>query len=706
MSTSGKALIFLCLLAGACGQNAPPRIAALVNREVAVGSTLELIVTASDPDGDKLRFGVDGKPERASFVETVLGGRFQWTPLASDVPSGEASRTYPVTFFADDGRGGRDAETVLITVTRGAPGEGAPRFTSPADFVLDLAVSSTLDVTIAVQDDDSSTVTLTLVDAPQGVELAAFGPKSAELTWTPTVAQLAAQSLYLLRISADDGVHEPVVQDVSVLLRHKTGAACPGLPPTIRHEALGDQRRPGPYAVPATIADPDGVIRAATLYWSRQPNPSTADFESVAMLRDGASGDLYAGSIPDLGLASGQSATVTYFVCATDDDDHSGDACDHVTCLPADTQRFSFVAQVGTSGCTDDSAEPNDSASAATALTSGTPRTGLRQCGGNDDWFKVTLAAGDVLEAGLSFTESAGILDLAAFAPDGTSSVATAPNTVGVNERKLHLTAGAAGTYYLRVSSPVGTATSYDVSVTSRAGSSCTEDRYEPNDTAVGAATVGVGVQQNLRVCAGNDDWFKVALRAGDALDVSIAFTSSLGDLDLEVYRPDRTTVLGKSDGITDTESVSFRVVPESGFYYLRVHGYRGAQNGYALTVAGARCLNDSLEPNETQATARLVTAGTQRSLALCAGDNDWYKVSLTAGQHLHVLVRFKHAQGDLDLRVLRPDGSELASSLGIVDNEEIDVTAVPVTGAYFLRVYSATGAQNAYDLEVTVSGP
>ena len=703
MAQSWMLACLLMLLAG-CGGNRTPRIVSLVNREARVGTALELFVTAVDPDGDRLSYGIENKPERASFEATPLGGRFLWTPLASDVPPGESSRTYPITFVVDDGRGGRDAETALITVGRGAPGEGAPVFVTPADYVLDLAMTDTLDVAVRVQDEDSPEVALSLEEGPEGAVLTTRDVKSAELVWQPTEAQVAARALYTIRLRADDGDNEPVVQELTVLLKRKQNPDCPGEAPTVAHTPIGDQQNGGPFVVRARLVDPDGVIRAGTLFWSRRPNPSTADFESVPMRRDGSEADQYAATLPDLGLAAGTSASLTYFICATDDDDMGGDACDHVTCFPSGEGRLAFTATAG-AGCPEDTQEPNDTPTAARSITSGTPLRALRMCGGNDDWFKLTLGVGDVLDAGITLS-TASAVELAAYGPDGTTRLATASGGATATDKRLSIRATSAGVHYLRISAAAGQSATYELSATSRPAAACDDDTLEPNDTAQAAKVLGLGTRTGLKLCAGNDDWFKIALRAGDGLDISTTFVHAMGDLDLEVYRPDGTTLLGKSDGVMDGESLSFRVVPETGDYFIHVYGYMRAQNSYTLTLAGGTCRNDSLEPNDTLASAKVLATGVTRSLALCAGDEDWFKVSATAGQRLAVTARFLHRQGDLDLRIFRPDGSNLASSDSLDDDEQIIVPSLPVSGAYLLRIFSSTRAQNAYDLDVSVTAP
>ncbi len=102
----------------------------------------------------------------------------------------------------------------------------------------------------------------------------------------------------------------------------------------------------------------------------------------------------------------------------------------------------------------------------------------------------------------------------------------------------------------------------------------CT-DRHEPNDSRTAAVTLAAGSHGELRVCAGDRDWFRIST----AGTVRIDFRHADGDLDLAAY--DRAGVqVGTSAGSSDREQVA---VPAGGT--VEVLGYRGATGGYALTV-------------------------------------------------------------------------------------------------------------------------
>lgn len=86
--------------------NDPPVLERIGDQGVPIGVPLNFELSATDPDGDDLRFRVSGSPPGASFS----GTRFQSTP------TGGIGDVYTVNFTVDDGRGGTDSETVSVRV--------------------------------------------------------------------------------------------------------------------------------------------------------------------------------------------------------------------------------------------------------------------------------------------------------------------------------------------------------------------------------------------------------------------------------------------------------------------------------------------------------------------------------------------------------------------------------------------------------------
>lgn len=101
----------------------------------------------------------------------------------------------------------------------------------------------------------------------------------------------------------------------------------------------------------------------------------------------------------------------------------------------------------------------------------------------------------------------------------------------------------------------------------------CT-DALEPNDARQSAHAIA-GTVEDLRICAGDEDW----LRVDAAATVRIELDHAAGDLDVTAFDAAGTQV-GQSAGTTDAEQVA---VPAGGA--VRVYGYNGAQNDYRVVV-------------------------------------------------------------------------------------------------------------------------
>lgn len=88
--------------------NRPPVLDPIGNKRVAVGSPLIFTVTASDPDGDPLRFTAS-LLRNARFDPATQA--FTFSPT-----TGQAGSSFSVTFAVDDGHGGTASEEIRIAV--------------------------------------------------------------------------------------------------------------------------------------------------------------------------------------------------------------------------------------------------------------------------------------------------------------------------------------------------------------------------------------------------------------------------------------------------------------------------------------------------------------------------------------------------------------------------------------------------------------
>lgn len=113
-------------------------------------------------------------------------------------------------------------------------------------------------------------------------------------------------------------------------------------------------------------------------------------------------------------------------------------------------------------------------------------------------------------------------------------------------------------------------------------------------------------------------------------------------------------------------------------------------------------CLpDDRFEDNDSISTATPVTAGLPIPGIACPNDQDWFGISVVAGEVISAILKFNHADGDLDMALYDPAGILLESASSSSDNEIITHTASQ-SGIYKLLVTGVPLAQNRYSLVVT----
>lgn len=356
----------------------------------------------------------------------------------------------------------------------------------------------------------------------------------------------------------------------------------------------------------------------------------------------------------------------------------------------------------------DDAFEDNDSFETARPLPPG-GRVFAVACGADEDFYRVPARAGCTLDAELAFSHAVGDLDLYLLGPDGRT-VATSETLEDV-ERIGHVVRGD-GDYALRVALIDGAASIYalDVSLDCPPPPMCADDVFEENDDAASARDLPVGVMVRAVVCGDDEDWYAVEVEADCRLQATADFARADGDLDLEIRDAEgRLLASGNSPG--DGETAGARVAA-AGAYHVRV--LRGAGGGaesvpYGLRAdvsCGEACAEDDWEENDAPATAA-EWPGHAVDGILCAGDDDYYVIDApTPGCTLRAHLDFAHADGDLDLRLLGPDGLPLAVSGSASDGEAVE-RVLEATGSHYLQVYLiGAAARNGYRLDATLECP
>ena len=310
------------------------------------------------------------------------------------------------------------------------------------------------------------------------------------------------------------------------------------------------------------------------------------------------------------------------------------------------------------------------------------------------------------------FSDADGNIDLALFNPAG-SVVAVANSET--DDEKISYRAIQDGTYTARVQLTGGVpldGVPYRLQVTK----SCPDDSFEENDTVVGASPVSLPFNfAGLRACPADEDWFSFPLSAGQQIQVNaLFFHAAGGNIDLSLRDPNGALV-DFSGSPTDNEKIT-HTAAKDGTYAIGVSilpGARDEGNGYWLQISAAAtpltCLDDAFEDNDTRESAAAVSLPfSQPGLAVCFDpeDEDWFSFPLSTGAAVQVDASFIHDEGNINIRLFR-DGTPVAQSISLDDNEKIDFTAT-VDGTYTLQVdplpdpFSDPG--NTYTLEISAT--
>jgi hypothetical protein len=111
------------------------------------------------------------------------------------------------------------------------------------------------------------------------------------------------------------------------------------------------------------------------------------------------------------------------------------------------------------------------------------------------------------------------------------------------------------------------------------------DDSYEPDDERSSASTISNSTTlQNLVACD-EVDWFVTSVPAGSSLNVHIAFTNSVADLDLAVFRNSDVNAADISATASDGESVVLWDAPATAYIRVLNYSYPEKVGQYALTT-------------------------------------------------------------------------------------------------------------------------
>ena len=332
----------------------------------------------------------------------------------------------------------------------------------------------------------------------------------------------------------------------------------------------------------------------------------------------------------------------------------------------------------------------------------------------DQDYYRfVTSGAGTAENyVDILFSQTGGDLDARLLNSQGTE---VRKSDGVVDNERLSLQGLAAGTYFVQVYGYNRGRNNYSLSFNTPVAE--VADRFEANNTFQTATNLGTvsGVLENegLSIHTGSDrDFYKFVTTGVSSADnyVDVLFANSGGDLEANLL-DSRGNTIQSSTGAVDNERLNLGGLV-AGTYFVEVYGYRFARNTYRLSLNTPEAeSSDRFEANNTLATAtdlRTVVGivGWDDLSIHSATDKDFFKIVTTEAGTTdnYVDVLFSHSGGDIDAKLLNSQGATVRSSVGVVDNERLNLAGLPA-GTYFVQVYGYSAAKNSYRLSVNAPG-
>ncbi len=175
--------------------NQPPTLNFIEDITLDEGDSIEVVVTATDPDSTSPAILVEGAPHRFNYLDNGDG-----TMDISFIPLFNQAGTYELLFMAMDSDGAADSQYVNITVIE--VGNQPPRI----DVISFLPVDEmqTVNRLISASDPDSTIPSLRLLNPPENATFVDSGNGYGRFIWTPNYFQSGTDTLVFRAIDEED----------------------------------------------------------------------------------------------------------------------------------------------------------------------------------------------------------------------------------------------------------------------------------------------------------------------------------------------------------------------------------------------------------------------------------------------------------------------------------------------------------------------
>ena len=235
-------------------------------------------------------------------------------------------------------------------------------------------------------------------------------------------------------------------------------------------------------------------------------------------------------------------------------------------------------------------------------------------------------------------------------------------------------------------------------------------DGFELNNDCLTASGVSLEFAQSGLTLHNrfDEDYYRFNITQDSTLVASIGFGHANGDLDLQLLGGNCAPI-DSSATAQDVELIIRNVTP--GAYIVRVFSPTQEPNTYNIeikaTPSGGPVSPDFLEPNDDVASCTPtgnIAANAYQQIGLSIHDTmdeDWFCTTLPATSTIDGEIVFFQSDGDLDFELYDGTGLTVIDSSNTKTDGE-SLSAVLPAGNYFWRVWSPTGEDCTYSINLT----
>ncbi|UVO55787.1 M10 family metallopeptidase C-terminal domain-containing protein [Sphingomonas sp. SUN039] len=356
---------------------------------------------------------------------------------------------------------------------------------------------------------------------------------------------------------------------------------------------------------------------------------------------------------------------------------------------PATSGTYYAAIQSSTSQYTLSLNSVTDDRGASTAFAGsfavGTPTTGTLDANGDDDWFAVTLTAGQsyrlLMNTGANTTSGKylEVRDASGALLTQTAGTLVSPETI--------FSPTTTGTYYVSASiwgagGVPGGGIAYTLSASTIAD--LTDNVLTTGTLAVGGSSGGSWQSP------GDRDWYAMTLTAGTSYGVGVSYAGGPGGSPgIAVYNS-AGVLIPLATEVTGTTASTHFTAPTTGAYYVAAVPPNFSSGTVGYTVIAAALADDL--PNTNATTGTIAVGGTASGTAESSIDADWFAVTLTGG------LIYKIDSPDFTSGVaIRNAAGQLLTTAGIGD----EVFSPTTTGTYYLEAIGGSGAYTVRIAEI-----